>query len=451
MEFRLPDLGENIEAATVLRVAVASGDTVAEGQTVLELETDKATVEVPAPVGGRVEHVGVEEGAQVRSGAVLMVIAEDGQGNGGPPTAQPFVAPMASKPGSGLPAEPEVSAPTPPQLAASPPAALGARALASAATGRAPSPDLPVAEGDGQAAVPAGPLTRRLAREMGVDLRQVPGTARGGRVTAEDVRSYVRHQLGGAVSAGRAVEPTLPPLPDFSQWGETERRPLTGIRRAIAENLSLAWHLCPQVTQYEQADITELDAGRKRVAEGQPASAPKMTITVLLIKAVVAGLKEYPLFNASLDMATNEWVLKKYMHFGVAVDTEHGLLVPVIRDADRKTVPELAVEVARLAERARQRKLSADEMRGGSFTITNLGVIGGTAFSPIVNYPEVAILGVARSSWQQVVRDGKAEIRLMLPLCLTYDHRAIDGADGARLAAYLARLLSDPVRLLMES
>jgi pyruvate dehydrogenase E2 component (dihydrolipoamide acetyltransferase) len=320
------------------------------------------------------------------------------------------------------------------------------------------------------APVPAGPATRRLARELGVDLHRVHGSGRGGRVTVDDVKGFVRAnggrsmfpppsaEVGRPASGGGAyahpgpsADLSVPPLPDFAQWGEIERRPITGIRRATAEQMSLAWRLCPQVTQYEQADITELEAGRKRYLESLPPGAPKVTVTVLAIKAVVAALRACPQFNTSFDATAGEWIFKKYFHIGVAVDTEHGLLVPVIRDANQKNGLELAEELAELAERARGRKLRTEEMRGGTFTITNLGGIGGTAFSPIVNYPEVAILGLARSSWQQVIRDGRPEIRLMLPLCLSYDHRVIDGAGGARFITHVARALADPVRLLVES
>jgi pyruvate dehydrogenase E2 component (dihydrolipoyllysine-residue acetyltransferase) len=499
MEFRLPELGENVASATILRVLAEAGSMVSEGEALLELESDKATLELPSPVSGRVEKVLVQEGEPVRVGDPLLVIDESaadasGRAEGRPPgrsASQPAgeAEPMSkstgradrSAPGSPasrppdrppvllptavpvsptraaiqLPAEPELSPPVPeaPEVEDRRP---------GAAHGAPGSGELPP--------VPAGPATRRLARELGVDLHRVHGSGRGGRVTVDDVKGFVRANGGRVIPeppgaewqsvagadprlARRAPSADLsaPPLPDFAQWGEIERRPITGIRRATAEQMSLAWRLCPQVTQYDQADITELEAGRKRYLESLPPGAPKVTATVLAIKAVVAALRAYPQFNASFDAAAGEWVFKRYFHIGVAVDTEHGLLVPVIRDADQKNGLELAAELAELAERARGRKLRPEEMRGGTFTITNLGSIGGTAFSPIVNYPELAILGLARSSWQQVIRDGQPEIRLMLPLCLSYDHRVIDGADGARFITHVARALADPVRLLVES
>ncbi len=269
-------------------------------------------------------------------------------------------------------------------------------------------------------------------------------------MTIDDVKNFVRKKITepAPVTSGGYV---IPPLPDFSKYGPIEKKPIANIRRKIAENLTLSWHVAPAVTQFDLSDVTELEAGRKRIVEGLPKGSPKVTMTVLAVKAVVAALKEYPHFNSSLDMAGGNQVFKQYYHIGIAVDTERGLMVPVIRDADKKSIRDLAKDIAELAEKARTNKLAIEDMRGGTFTITNLGGIGGIGFSPIINYPEVAILGMARSTMQPVVRDGKIEARLMLPLCLTYDHRVIDGADGARFTTRLAQLFSDPIRLLMES
>ncbi len=282
-------------------------------------------------------------------------------------------------------------------------------------------------------------------------------SGRGGRVTLDDVKGFVRVERqatksGGGSFSGSVVNAfTLPPLPDFSKYGEIEKKPTSGIRKKIAENLTVAWRTMPMVTQNDLADITDLEAGRKRIVETLPKGAAKITWTVLAVKACVAALKEFPTFNSSYDMNAGEVILKKYFHIGIAVDTERGLVVPVIKDADKKTVRDIAAEVQALAEKARAGKLAIDEMRGGTFTITNLGGIGGTSFTPIVNYPEVAILGMCRSALQPVVKDGQIVPRLMLPLSLTYDHRVIDGADGARFTARLVQLFSDPMRLLMES
>jgi pyruvate dehydrogenase E2 component (dihydrolipoamide acetyltransferase) len=288
-----------------------------------------------------------------------------------------------------------------------------------------------------------------LARELGVDLHLVPGSGRAGRVTLDDVKAFVRNNGGRPFPAApAAVEPAAPPLPDFAKWGEIERVAVNAIRRKTAEHLSLAWRTCPQVTQFNLADVTDLEAARRKLAASTPAGAAKITMTVPAIKAVVAVLREMPKFNSSYDPAAGELIFKKYFHIGLAVDTEHGLLVPVVRDADKKGLPQLAAEIAELADKARARKLTLEEMRGGTFTISNLGGIGGTAFSPIVNYPEVAVLGLARSSQQYVMHEGRPAFRLMLPLCLTYDHRVIDGADAARFTVRLAELLADPAKLM---
>ncbi len=434
MDFKLPNLGENIEGAEVIGVRVAVGDVIAAEQPVLELETDKATVEVPAPVAGRVEQVLCKVGDQIKVGQVVLVIAEAA--------------------GAPAPAKAATAAAAP--VAASAPAGTPAAAAAPAPAKAAPAPAAAVERPAG-ATVLAGPATRKLARELGVDLARVPGSAPHGRVSLEDVKTFVKANMSSGGGAPGRAEPALPPLPDFAVWGPIERQPLSGIRRKIAENMALAWRSIPMVTQNDEADVTDLEAGRKRfgkqlqTAEGD--KAPKITMTVILVKAVVAALKKLPQFNASLDLAANggkgDLVLKRHYHIGIAVDTEHGLVVPVLRNADQKGLAQLARELEDLSSRARIKKLAPDEMKGATFTITNLGGIGGTSFSPIVNWPEVAILGVARSQQKMVVRDGQPAVRLMMPLCLTYDHRIIDGADGARFVTYLSQVLADPIVLMM--
>ncbi len=293
-----------------------------------------------------------------------------------------------------------------------------------------------------------------MARELGVDLYQVTGTGPGGRITSEDVQAYVRDRLAAQDSApsGGGGGIAVPPLPDFAQFGTIERQPLNRIMRTGAANLSVAWNVIPHVTQHELADVTELEAARKRYSQSAAAKngGPKITMTVLAMKALVSVLKTFPRFNASYDAATGEVILKRYFNIGIAVDTENGLMVPVIRAVDTKSVLQLAGELAEVAQKARDRKLALADMQGGSFTITNLGGIGGTYFTPIVNYPELAILGMSRTSEQQVIIDGKPEIRLMLPLSLSYDHRVINGADAARFIVKLAGLLSDPFQLMSE-
>jgi pyruvate dehydrogenase E2 component (dihydrolipoamide acetyltransferase) len=440
VEFRLPPLGEGIEAATVTAVLVKPGDAVKVGQGVLSVETDKAAMEVESDVAGTVEQVLVKSGAKLSIGSPVLTLNS---------TSTTAVAP----PREAAPAAQAAPAKSFERATASAPAADGID------NHRSPHVTQFASE-NGTATkvvIPAGPATRRLARELGVSLTEVKGTGRGGRVTLDDVKAFVRDERkkvkeGGAPVGGSIVNVfALPALPDFSKFGALEVKELASIRQTIAKNLTIGWRTMPMVTQHDLADITDLEAGRKRIVDALPKGSPKITMTILAIKACIAALKEFPHFNSSYDMNSGKLILKKYYHIGIAVDTERGLVVPVIKDADKKTIRDLAAEVATLAEKARSGKLAIDEMRGGTFTITNLGGIGGTAFTPLVNYPEVAILGLSRSNLQPVVRDGQIVARLMMPLSLTYDHRVIDGADGCRFTVRLAQLFSDPLRLLMET
>ena len=435
MDFRLPNLGEGIDAATVTAVLVKPGDAVTAGQNVISVETDKASVDVPIETAGTVEQVLVKAGDKLPAGGVILKLSENRAKAAEQP--KPETQPLAASP----PPPPEKTQP-----AAKPEPA--AKPQAASVTGNGP----PKRE-----LVPAGPATRRLARELGVTLAEVGGSGRGGRITLDDIKGFVRADRASARQGGGPGGKTVadsfahPPLPDFAKFGEVETRDLPAIRQTIARNLTVAWRTMPMVTQHDLADITELEAGRKRIVEGLSKDAPKITWTVLAVKAVVAVLKEFPHFNSSYDMNAGKLLVKKFFHLGLAVDTERGLVVPVIRDADKKTIRALAAEVTSLAAKAKAGKLGIDEMRGGTFTISNLGGIGGTGFTPIVNYPEVAILGISRSSLQPVVKDGQIVPRLMLPLSLTYDHRVIDGADGARFITRLTQLFSDPIRLLLET
>ena len=421
VELKVPILGEGIEGGTITGVSIKPGDTITKDQPAFEIETDKASMPIPASGAGTVVEVLVKAGQQVKIGAVLAVLS-----------------------GSGSATAPAPAAPAPAAEKAAPPIATTPNVAEAAPAARIKSPSL----------VAAGPATRRLARELGIDLGGITGSARGGRITLDDVKSHTRNRLKAPATSNAAPSAAVPPLPDFSKFGAVERKPFTGIRKAIARNLTLSWNVAPQVTQHDLADITELEAGRKRFVESNPKGTAKVTMTTLVIKACVAALKAFPNFNASYDPHAGDngdLILKKYYHIGVAVDTPRGLVVPVIRDADKKTMLDLAREVSELAEKARDGKLAPDDMRGGTFTITNLGGIGGTYFSPIINYPEVAILGLSRSTLQPVVRDGKIEARLMLPLSLTYDHRVVDGADGARFTNRINTMLADPSRLMFES
>jgi pyruvate dehydrogenase E2 component (dihydrolipoamide acetyltransferase) len=438
-ELKLPEVGENIEKASIVRVLVAEGDTVEKNQGVLEIETDKATVEVPANVGGKIISIKVKAGEDVRVGQVVLTI--DGVAGDGA-TAKP-AAKEPAKPAAAASAKTTTIAPAAPK-AATPPAPSPQPAPATRLPGARPLTDRPV---------PAAPSVRRLAREIGVFIAEVQGSGPGGRITMDDVKAHAKRQADAARAGGGAAGPAAPPMPDFAQWGEIERQPMTNIRKVIAERMSYAWLTVAHVHQHDKADVTELEQIRKQSnarAEKAGGDAPKLTMTAILIKVVASLLKRYPQFNASLDAGKQELVVKKYFNIGVAVDTPRGLVVPVIRDADHKSVVELAGELGAAAARARDGKMTLDDMKGGTFTISNLGGIGGTSFNPIVNWPEVAILGVARTQKELVLEGGKPVERLMMPLCLAYDHRVIDGADGARFIADLSRILSNPHELLFD-
>ena len=418
-EFVLPDLGEGVEVGDVVSVLVSEGDQIETDQGVVELETDKALIEVPCPIAGTVSKVHVQAGDRVPPGAALLTV-EAGAEAPAPADAAETVSEPAPVPEPESPPEPE-PAPEP----------------------EAPPPAVPAEPG---APIPAAPATRRFARELGVDLGQVSGTGPGGRIVKDDVQVHVRDALAG----GNGTAPVAAaPLPDFAKWGEIERQPLPRIRQVIAQNLHQAWNRVPHVTQFDQADVTDLEAFRQRHKDAVQARGGRLTPTVLVLKAVITALKAFPQFNASLDMAARERILKHYYNLGIAVDTERGLMVPVIQNADRKDIFELAAELGDISERTRTNKIALEDLQGGTFTVTNLGSLGVGAFTPIVNHPEVAILGLGRSREEAVVRNGRIEPRLMMPMCLSYDHRIIDGADGARFTRKLAESLEEPERLLL--
>jgi pyruvate dehydrogenase E2 component (dihydrolipoamide acetyltransferase) len=434
-EFRLPELGENVTGGDVSKVLVQTGDSIKEGQTLLELETDKAAIEVPAPVGGVVQEVRVKAGTKAKVGEVIFVIDSGAEVS----SAVPVTKPATPQPAPSSPPPPQTPTPLAPQEKVFPSSAFE-KELPAVAT----------AAGGPRRLSPAAPSVRRLAREIGVEISDVKGSGPGGRISEIDVKAFAKKKLSEPVRIVSRGSAQATPLPDFGKWGSIERMEMTSIRRKTAEHMAEAWATIPQVTQFDNADITELEQFRQKYSSRTEKAGGKLTITAILLKVVASALKAFPQFNASIDMDKNEVVYKKYFHVGVAVDTERGLLVPVIRDVDRKNILELALELAQFAEKARQRKLTLEEMQGGCFTITNLGGIGGTHFSPIVNYPEVAILGVSRSSLQPGYQNGTVVPKLMLPLSLSYDHRLIDGADGARFLRWVADAMQNPFLLMLE-
>ena len=443
--FVLPDLGEGLTEAEIVKVLVREGDVIQEDAPLLEVETDKATVEIPSPMSGRVETIHVSPNQTVRVGQVLVTFA-DATAAPGKHAADTLDPTRRLAPETKTTVDNGRARQTAPATAQREPA--GAPSAAAARVGP----------------VPATPSTRRLARELGVDLHTVTATGPGGRVTDDDVRAAT---TGGGGRAGTAAGPSdrrealpppprplataqgEPPLPRFEQWGEIERQPLSHLRRTIAERMTLSATVIPHVTHFDRADITDLDAVITRNLEAGKAQGVTLTLTSFLLKAAALALREHPSFNASLDAAAGELILKRYVHLGVAVAAERGLIVPVIRDVDAKPVIEVARQLAALAARVREGKVALDELRGGTFTVTNIGALGGTGAIPIINYPEVAILGVARARQEAVVRDGQIVPRLLLPLSLTFDHRVADGADGARFASAIVRRLEHPDQLLL--
>jgi pyruvate dehydrogenase E2 component (dihydrolipoamide acetyltransferase) len=424
----VPDIG-NFKDVEIIEVAVKAGDSVQAEQTLITLETDKATMDVPAPFAGVVKEFKVKVGDKVSEGSLIALMEAGGAAAAATaPAAAPTPAPSPAPAPVAAPAAAPQRAPAPVVAAAAPAATTGGNSHAS-------------------------PSIRRFARELGVDLSQVKGSAPKGRITKDDVQNFVKQALAqprGASAGGGALPGLLPwPDVDFAKFGEVETKALSRIKKISGANLHRNWVMIPHVTQFEEADISEMEAFRKELGVEYAKQNIKITPLAFMLKACAITLKHFPDFNASLDASGESLILKKYIHIGVAVDTPDGLMVPVIRDVDQKGIVQLAKELGEVSARAREKKITAADMQGGCFTISSLGGIGGTAFTPIINAPEVAILGVSRSSMKPVWKDGEFVPRLMLPLSLSYDHRVIDGAAGARFTTYLAHVLSDMRRLAL--
>lgn len=434
IEFKLPEVSDGVKTVDIAEIKVKAGDVITAGQAIMDLETEKAVVELECPHAGTVAKVLVSAGQTVPIGTPLLSI------EAGSPSPSAVAPPAAAS------AKPAAMTPVVQPVVAAQPAAMPKVATPTAA------PDVAPTAPDDRPPAPAGPATRRLARDLGVDLYQVSGTGLGGRITQEDVQNYVKNILEGRASTLSGVGLiATPPLPDFSQFGAVERQAQSKIAKVSATNLSMAWQTIPHVTQHDLIDITDLEEARKRFGESLGKNGPKVTMTAIVMKALVPALKAFPHVNASLDSAKGELVLKQYYNIGCAVDTPNGLLVPVVKNVDQKSIVQIATDLADLAARAREKKLKPDEMSGASFTVTNLGGISGTAFTPIVNWPEVAILGLSRNRTELKLHGGAVVERLMLPLSLSYDHRVINGADGARFVAKLGSLLNDFFALLAEA
>ena len=472
-DFTLPELGENIQAGDVLRVLVKQGDTLAKEQPVLELETDKATIEVPSSVAGQVKDIKVKAGDKVKVGQAILTVDEGEASNKAEPAAEPQQARESQ------PREPEPHRQSQPPREPQPP-----RESQATKTVAAKSESVPEAGGEEQReptkretagdksgakvvdisrgarppaeqppatpempTAPAAPSVRRMARELGVDINQVAGSGDAGRISVEDVKNHAKRLVAGAARSGGVASEALP---DFSRWGAVERQPMRAVRRRTAEHLAAAWAAIPHVTQFDVADTTALEELRKKYAKQTEAAGGNLTVTAVAVKVVASALRVFPQFNTSIDLENDEIIVKKYVNIGVAVDTDRGLLVPVIRNADQKNIIQIAVELVQLSEKARSRKIALEEMQGGTFSISNLGGIGGTYFTPIVNAPEVAILGISRASTQPKFDGNQFVPRVMLPLSLSYDHRAIDGADGIRFLRWVVQAIEEPFVLALQ-
>jgi len=421
MDLKLPKLGEGADSGTVVTVFVKVGDTIVVDQSIIELENEKAVATIPSTAAGTVTRIFVKPGDKMSVGQ--SILAYSGSNEAAP--AKP-AAPAAQK--VVRVSEEPVQTPSP-------------------AGEPEPVPTVEQTEGERSSAGPAAaPSIRKAARELGIDLTKVRGSARGGRIVLEDVRAYIQNLQRLAVQTrtapGAAGAPAVPkPVEqiDFSKWGPVEKKAVSPLRQVIARRMSENWNAIPHVTQFDDADITELNALRKKFAPAYEAKGARLTLTSFVLKAVVVALKKHPIFNSSLDEVAQEIVLKDYFHIGIAVDTEAGLIVPVIRDADRKTLLELSLELENLARKARERKVTGEDLKGGTFTISNQGGIGGAHFTPIVNKPEVAILGLGRGAMKAVVKDQVVQPRLMMPIGLSYDHRVIDGGTAARFTVDLVQ------------
>jgi pyruvate dehydrogenase E2 component (dihydrolipoamide acetyltransferase) len=418
MDVKLPKLGEGADSGVVVGIFVKEGDTIAKDQAIMELENEKAVASIPSTAAGVVQKIHVKAGDRIAAGQKILTVAD----------------------GAGAPAAPAPAAAAPKPAAKKP-------APKAAPVAEEEADDEPIAESADEIVnenPAASPSIRRAAKDFGIDLRKIHGSESGGRIVAADVQAYIQRLIRAASRPAKAAAEAAPAKPapvsvDFSQWGPILKKPVTPLRKVIARRMSESWNTVARVTQFDDIDFTKLGELRKKFAADYEKKGVKLTLTPFVLKAVAATLKQHPIFNSSLDEVASEIILKEYIHLGIAVDTDQGLMVPVIRDVDKKSLFDLAKELESLAAKARDRKISADEMKGGTFTISNQGAIGGGHFTPIINLPEVAILGLGRGAMKPVVRDGKIEARLLTPIALSYDHRVIDGGSAARFTVDLLK------------
>lgn len=449
---KLPEISENVDSGEVIKILVSVGDIIEEEQPIIEMETEKAVFEVPSPAAGKITAIKVKEGDNVSVGQAILEIEKDGEKEEKEPEDEEKKTPEEE-----TEKKEEIKESEEKKDAASaeekeePEDANEIKKDKKTEEKEESSPAEPE-EKKPERLAPAAPSVRRFAREVGVDINKVKGTGPGGRISEDDVKKYVKSVL--TQEEPDIVQPKKSAhiaLPDFSKWGDTERKPMGGVRKVTAKNVGYSWSTIPHVTQYDKADITRIEKLRKKYGKIAEKSKGKLTITSYLIKIIELALREFPQFNASIDIENEEIIYKKYYNIGIAVDTDRGLLVPVVKNVEKKNVIELSAELTSLSEKARNKKLTPEDMEGGNITISNLGGIGGTSFSPIVLSPQVAIIGVDRAHYEAVYIEGQFEPRLMLPLSLSYDHRIIDGADGARFLRWIAEVLEEPFLAALET
>jgi pyruvate dehydrogenase E2 component (dihydrolipoamide acetyltransferase) len=421
MDVKLPNLGEGADTGTVVNLFVNEGDQIQKDQPILELENEKAVASIPSTVAGVVAKIHVKAGDKITVGARLITVNDSGANSG---TAAPVAVAAKKESGEGKPAALTVAGPEEPEAA-----------------------DEPVeTETHSNGEVAASPHVRKIATDLGIDLGKVRGSARGGRIVVSDMRAYIQKLIRGAAQPKAAATATDKPVPekiDFSKWGGISKKPMSSLRKVISRRMVENWNAIPHVTQFDDADITSLLEFRKKYAAAYEAKGARLTVTTFVLKAVVDTLKKHPIFNSSMDETAEEIVFKEYYHIGIAVDTEAGLIVPVIRDVDKKSLLEISKDLEEIAKKARDRKVSSDELKGGTFTISNQGGIGGGYFTPIVNKPEVAILGLGKGAMKAVVKDKAITPRMMLPIGLSYDHRVIDGGAAARFTVDLLQAIEN--------
>ncbi|RJQ87935.1 MAG: branched-chain alpha-keto acid dehydrogenase subunit E2 [Desulfobacteraceae bacterium] len=442
-EVRIPEISENVTSGKVVKVLVKAGDMVDVDDVLIEFETEKALVEIPSTAKGKIVELLAKEGQEMQVGDLIAKVESEGEAEQAPPEPEAEPGAVAEK------AAPEPDAEAKKPLEKAPAVQKEAEAEEEP---QQPAKVEKKAEpvGERHPPVAAAPSVRRFARELGVDILQVKGSGPGGRITQDDIKTAVKQGRAHAAAAGGAGGLEEPALPDFGRWGEIEAVELPAVRRLTARSVSVSWRTVAHVTQFDRADITHLEAFIRSQAPKLQKQGIKLTLTAVVMKVCAAALVKFPRFNASIDPANNRLIFKKYVHIGMAVDTERGLLVPVIRDAERKGISRLAADIVDLAERSRTKKIKPDEMEGGTFTISNQGGIGGTQFTPIVMWPQVAILGISRTAIEPVHVDGRFEPRSILPLSLSYDHRIIDGADAARFMRWVCEALEMPFAMMLD-